>query len=822
MKQLPNILIVDDTKENLFVLEFIINKIEANLIQALSGQEALDKTKDIELALAIIDVRMPGMNGYEFAFKLNEERLNNKVPIIFLTASNYTEKDIFKGYETGAVDYIFKPFDYHILQSKIQVFIDLFIQKQTIIADAALLKETADELIRANMDIKKSELKFRTVADYTYDWEYWQGEDLQIIYMSHSCERITGFNADEFISDPSLLQKIIHPEDLDMYMRHLDQFISYENRKDITELEFRIKNKEGAIVNIQHICRAIFDENKKYIGRRVSNRDITERKQVEKYQEMGREVLKILNEPGSFKNSIQRVLSELKKDTGFDAIGIRLQDGEDYPYFSQEGFSQDFLSTENSLIERTKDGKPCRDKDGKIRLECTCGLVISGKIDPASPLFTKGGSFWINNSFTLLDLPLDLEPRYHPRNKCMHHGFASMALIPIRNTDRIVGLIHLNDRRKGCFNIEIVQLLEGIASHIGTAMMRKQVEEALLESEINLSEAQRIAQIGSWEWDIISNTLKWSKEMYHVFDISPDTFDGKPESLVKIIHPDDVEIFKNNININLLADVSDSIEYRVIHKDGSVHNIFSIGRIEFDKSGKPFRRIGTSQDITERKKAEDEKSKLEHIHQLMEHTEKAREKERVAISRDLHDDLGQSLTAMKIDLGMIKQNVSDIDVVIKINKLSNLVSDTIKTVQRLTSQLRPDIIDDLGLEAAIEWYTKEFAQRNSIEIFLDLESEIPISPEDSLVIFRIMQESLTNISRHSKATRVKIVLSKIGDNINFRASDNGIGISEDEIKSKKSFGLSGMKERAASLGGSFDIYPENGGGTVIKLFFPLK
>lgn len=143
-------------------------------------------------------------------------------------------------------------------------------------------------------------------------------------------------------------------------------------------------------------------------------------------------------------------------------------------------------------------------------------------------------------------------------------------------------------------------------------------------------------------------------------------------------------------------------------------------------------------------------------------------------------------------------------------------------MQRLTAQLRPQIIDDLGLEAAIEWYIKEFAQRNGMEVSLHIDSNILIPQNASLTVFRIMQESLTNISRYAKASKIQISLNKSGDNINFSVSDNGIGISETQIKSKKSFGLIGMKERAASLDGTFEVCrgPEN--GTIIKVSFPLN
>ena len=210
------------------------------------------------------------------------------------------------------------------------------------------------------------------------------------------------------------------------------------------------------------------------------------------------------------------------------------------------------------------------------------------------------------------------------------------------------------------------------------------------------------------------------------------------------------------------------------------------------------------------------------LHQLTQYIEKVREDERVAISRELHDDLGQALTAVKIDLKIISQNISDKAIILKMNKVSALVSETIKTVQRLTSQLRPQIIEDLGLETAIEWYTNEFEQRNGVEVLLDMDSEIAISPDASLVIFRIMQESLTNVSRHAGATHVNICLHKTEGTISFRISDNGIGITENAIQSKKSFGIISMKERALLLGGTLDIYREKEHGTVIKLALPLN
>ena len=225
-------------------------------------------------------------------------------------------------------------------------------------------------------------------------------------------------------------------------------------------------------------------------------RDITARKAAENYKELGREILQVLNEPGDLEDSIGRVVAALKTRTGCDVAGIRLQDGDDFPYLLQEGFSPDFLLTENSLVERTVDGGLCRDKDGNVSLECTCGLVISGKTDPGNPLFTPGGSAWTNDSFPILDIPAGEDPRRHPRNKCIHQGYASIALVPIRSKDRVIGLIQLNDRRKGRLSLDTVELLEGIAAHVGTALTRKQAEQALAASEEHLRQSQKMEAVG--------------------------------------------------------------------------------------------------------------------------------------------------------------------------------------------------------------------------------------------------------------------------------------------------------------------------------------
>ncbi len=327
---------------------------------------------------------------------------------------------------------------------------------------------------RLEMATRESEARQRYILSVSPTVIYTlRPNDFAATWVSPNVSALMGYTAEEAL-EPGWWAEHVHPEDREQALANSARL---RETRHIGH-EYRFFKKDGTVCWLydRMNLHSTPGDSEEIIG---AWSDITERKQAEIYREMGQEILEILNEPGDLQESIQRVLATLKARTGVDAVGLRLQEGEDYPYFVQDGFSKDFLQTENTLVERGKNGGVCRDKDGKVCLECTCGLVISGKTNPANPLFTKGGSSWTNDSFPLLDLPFAQDPRLHPRNNCIHQGYASVALIPVRTTDRIVGLIQLNDKRKDRFTLETIEILEGIAAHIGSALMRKQAEREL-------------------------------------------------------------------------------------------------------------------------------------------------------------------------------------------------------------------------------------------------------------------------------------------------------------------------------------------------------
>jgi PAS domain S-box-containing protein len=230
--------------------------------------------------------------------------------------------------------------------------------------------------------------------------------------------------------------------------------------------------------------------------------------------------------------------------------------------------------------------------------------------------------------------------------------------------------------------------------------------------------------------------------------------------------------------------------------------------------------------VAKRIKAEKELlASQQQLRDLSAHLESIREKERTLIAREVHDELGQVLTALSLDSTWLANHLSkDQEPLLKkVGAMSELINSTIQTVKRISTSLRPGILDDLGIVAAIEWQSKRFQETTGIkcDIFSDY-YEINLEKKSSTAVFRILQEALTNIARHSNAARVKIILKEKNKKFLLTVSDNGQGITQEQISGSKSLGILGMKERALSLGGDLKIKGTPGIGTTITLTIPFR
>jgi PAS domain S-box-containing protein len=214
--------------------------------------------------------------------------------------------------------------------------------------------------------------------------------------------------------------------------------------------------------------------------------DITERKRAEQERETTIEFLRLVSRSRGTRDLVQRATTFFQQRSGCEAVGIRLQEGRDYPYFEYHGFSKQFVLAENLLCKPDERGLVPIDSAGHPVLDCMCGNVIRGRFDPSKPFFTANGSFWTNDTTRLLATTTDADRQARTRNRCNGEGYESVALIAIGIGEQRMGLLQLNDRQKGRFSLETILLWERLAGYLAAALSKFRAEEGLRESEERL------------------------------------------------------------------------------------------------------------------------------------------------------------------------------------------------------------------------------------------------------------------------------------------------------------------------------------------------
>jgi signal transduction histidine kinase len=224
-----------------------------------------------------------------------------------------------------------------------------------------------------------------------------------------------------------------------------------------------------------------------------------------------------------------------------------------------------------------------------------------------------------------------------------------------------------------------------------------------------------------------------------------------------------------------------------------------------------------------RKRTQDLENSQAQLRDLSARMAALREEERARLSREIHDELGGSLTAMKINATQIRRAYpGDATLQTQTKNLLEVIDDTIQKVRQIATDLRPSILDDFGLLAALEWQLQEFQRRSEIECqLLPTTQEVVVDRDSAIAIFRIFQETLTNVARHAQATRVVVSLEQVANHLLLSVQDNGRGISTKELVQSKSLGLAGMRERVHLMSGQLNIQGKPGQGTTVLVKIPL-
>jgi PAS domain S-box-containing protein len=352
---------------------------------------------------------------------------------------------------------------------------------------------------------------------------------------------------------------------------------------------------------------------------------------------------------------------------------------------------------------------------------------------------------------------------------------------------------------------------------------RKKAEEQLHQERETFFSILHNAPYGILLQDPAGNLLFLNPEVTHITGYTMDDIPTGREWFAKAYpDPEYKKLVMDTWKQGVSAKSIDRI-FAVHCKDGTEKDLeFRSFRLADGKSVTMFK------DITQRRLAEKElRNSREELRTLTAHIQSVRERERTRIAREIHDELGQALTCIKIDLSELNEEYGAGEVMgerflSKTQSLLEFVDSTMDVVRRIAADLRPSVLDDLGLVPAVQWLLQDFRKRTGIRCELTAPESIVIDRDIATEAFRILQESLTNVARHAEASKVEMTLRKKREKLMLKVKDNGKGMEESKITNPKSFGILGMRERVLLFGGKVDIAGRPGLGTVVMVEIPLK
>lgn len=680
----------------------------------------------------------------------------------------------------------------------------------------SIIADTA-ERNKIKKRLRESEQKYKTVFEvFTQGILIADVETMEFTYGNSAICKMLGYSAEELtqmsVSD-------IHPKNsLD---RVISKCCAQRNGEKNPVREIPCRKKDGTIIYADINTTAFSTNGKECCA--IFFTEVTERRNVEMYRQLTTKILECVNSSKRSMKVLSEVLALIKTHLDFDAVGIRLEEGDDFPYYEVKGFSDDFVEAENYLCARDKNGQKIYDSSGNQVLECMCGNVLSCRTDSSRPFFTEGGSFWTNSTTELLASTTEKERCGHTHNRCNSQGYESVALIPLRCADRIVGLLQLNDTRKQRFTPAAISHLEGIGIGLGMALARIKAEQyaenlAKFPSE-NPNPILRIAGSGKL---LYANSAAASLLKQRQGRIIPDNWQSivrealasGTEKKDNIEHEGRTFLFvftpicENNY-VNVYG--RDITKYKKAEKE-----ILKLNReLERRVASRTIRLIRAHRQLLE--KVEERKCLEKEILNIS-------EREKKLIGRELHDSIGQQFAGIAFMIKVLEQRLTEKmpEEAKQARQIAKIVGGAMEQARALAKGLHHVDLEAGNLEPALRELAESSSKLFNVNCTLKCDKSIPnYDTETAVHLYRIAQEAITNAIKHGNAEKIEISLA-CGSSKSMLAVKND-GKNFPGTKTKNSgLGLQIMNHRVEMIGGSFDIRAAAEGGTILTCIFPNK
>jgi PAS domain S-box-containing protein len=660
---------------------------------------------------------------------------------------------------------------------------------------------------QAELALQESEEKYRSLVEFSPE-SVCALVDEKVVFINVAGMKLLKAKSLEDVIGKSMWD-FIHPDSVDLAQSDMKMIL--ETNRKVIPRDIKLNLLDGSVGEVETSATSVIHQGKP--GILVMFHDISERKIAEGRKNVVDSLLDLFAHQTSRQEYLDAVVNIIRNWSGCECVGIRLKDVDGYiPYESHTGFSDDFLTLENMLSLKSD--------------ICLCCRAVMRTPEPQDvPLLTERGSIRTNNAVEFIKkLPKNVRNRY--RGNCMKFGFASLAVIPIHYREN-VGAIHLADMEANKVSLENVEFLEDMASLIGEAIHRFNVENNLRKNEKRLLEAQKLAHLGNWEWDIKRNRLWWSDEVYRIFGLEPKLFGITFDDFLSYIHPEDRKLVQESLNQAFLESREYSIDYRVVRPNGSERIINEKAEVTCDASGrKPIKMAGTVYDITEQKRAEEEiRENQRELRALSAELQLVEEQERRKIAQDLHDSIGQILAFSGRELKHLQKSVSE-RAAKTLEEISDQLDLAVTQTRSLSFDLSPSILYDLGFEVAIEDLVDRISQERNMQCtFKNCSLPKPLADEVKVLLYRSVRELLLNAAKYSEAEHVNVSLLRSSSDIYIKVEDDGKGfdvsILENSSTRRKGFGIFSIRERLNHIGGRLKIESADREGTRAVLIAPL-
>jgi PAS domain S-box-containing protein len=732
--------------------------------------------------------------------------------------------------------------------------------------DITSRKKAEQQLLNSEKELSISNERFLLVAKATNDavWDWDMKTD--VIWGNESFRKIFGIAAEEPISFEQFSLRL-HPEDREMIMHNFNNALS-TGATYLAE-EFRFQSEQGDYLTLYDRAYILYDEAGKAYRMLGAMQDITLQKLAQHQLLIEKDLSdNIINSlPGIFylfnqKGQFLRWNRNMEKVTGYSGRELQLlhpvtlfdeseqdliTDKIKNVFFAGEDQLEAFLKTKDSnmlpyyftgmvinyegkdclmgvgidISERIKSQQELKESEERYRTlieQASDGIFISNQDGDYVDVNTSASILTGYTKEELLKLNI--------KDIILEHDLTER---PLMLNEIKKGVVVLNERTMRQKNGQLIVVeisakmlpdgrFQGIVRDI-TARKKTEAEIRMSEHKYRLLFNRN--PMPMWMISMPErNFLDVNDAAIAFYGYSKEEF---LDMNIRDLRPDNEYSKFSEIISSFKSGITHAGTWKHKKKNGEVIKVNIITH-DILYEGKQAKLV-LANDITEKIEAEEKLQRShEELRQLATHLQDIREDERTRIAREIHDELGQQLTGLKMDISWLSKKINGQapEINQKLSESLVLIDDTVKTVRRIATQLRPSILDDLGLISAMEWQSEEFEKRfKIITVFKANITVLDIDAEVATGLFRVFQESLTNILRHSKASEVNASLHLEHESLTLQITDNGVGFEVDNIGEKKTLGLLGMKERTLMMGGTYQITSDPGMGTTVLITVPI-